>query len=154
KLFRARHSKKRATVKEYGEAFLRFLSADELVSDELVDGYFQQTIYAVLDSVLRRARKHADETGAQIAASLKSIVDEFLQDWISRPFFGDMNETTVEVLQNRYAGWLDEVCKQMVQPQFEIDEATLSRLKVIAVAFMTRDVPRATSGCVIAGFGE
>src|SRR5262249_52625546 len=146
KLFRSRHSARRSSVRDYVDAFLRFLSADELINDELVDGYFFATAYAVLASVLRRAQDQASASSEPIARSLDQLITDYMNEWSRRDFLGEMNETTLSSLLVRYGGWLTDTCNQIFLPAVQIQNSTRDDLKALIALFMTKDLPHASSG--------
>lgn len=154
KLFRSRHSARRSSVRDYADAFLRFLSAEELISDELVDGYFFAKAYAVLASILRRAQDQASASSEPIARSLDQLITDYMNEWRTRDFLGEMNETTLSSLLIRYGGWLTDTCNQIFLPAVQIQNSTRDDLKALVALFMTKDLPHASSGFVVAGFGE
>jgi hypothetical protein len=154
KLFRSRHSQRRPSVRDYSDAFLRFLSADELINDELVDGYFFATACAVLAGLLRRAQEQSSASAEPIPKSLDKVIADYMSNWRALSFFGEMNDTTLSSLLVRYGDWLTKTCNEIFPPAVPIQDRMLDDLKALVALFMTKDVPHASSGCVIAGFGE
>jgi hypothetical protein len=133
---------------------LHFLTSDELINDQLVDAYFFSTAYAVLTGLLSRAQNKASTNSETLTQALNELVTGYINDWRSLNYLGDMNEVTLGSLLVRYGDRLTDACNQIFGAAIQVEDTLRDDLKTIVALFMTKDVPHAQSGFVVAGFGE
>jgi len=154
KQFRSAHSKVRPLLKDYANAFLAFLTSDELISDEFVDAYFFSTSNGKLQELLRAARRGRRTTGGTLIESIKLEAKKTLEDLSNRPFLPPMDETTIEALRQRYGTNISELVADGLKVAGPADPEVNNNVIDVLLLSMTKEVELDSTGLVIAGYGE
>lgn len=153
KLFRSTNSGSRETVADYGQAFLDFLITEPLLTDDFIDDYFRSTVNWMADQFMEVARAESSEKSLDLADSIRGLLRSLYQNWMARPFLGNMNDGTINELRARYHGFLEKFVEFQFLDLPSIGSTERDQLKELALLFMVKDLKHTSSGIVVAGFG-
>lgn len=153
KLFRKDRSHPRAKLRDYVNAFLQFLTSEELLQEVHIDTNFSHCAQRILHELSANwvDRYQGDE--AKLLASAEAEIAKLASNVAGRKFYASMSEATADALWARYSNTLREILDNFM-PWLKKRTDLVDQLGQIYCLYTVKEDHHDVSGVVIAGYGE
>jgi hypothetical protein len=154
-------TRSRASVKQYGEAFIDFFNGNPHFDKKNEDTYFRTNVgslfLVIKGEVDEKVKAHIDTKGgiseSEVKGYLKSCIQANLEPWTKADFLPRTSQRDVNRLMRDRRTLLDEIRAQMFE-KLPLDSFDVKMLNLLAASSFFKDrFRRSTSGVVVAGFG-
>jgi len=164
KVFRRKIVKDQALpkVKDYGEAFVEFLRSTPLVGSDHEEKFIRDIcVYIhqkIIEEITKRIASHLRTqpriSAKQVKAITRQTVVDAYEEWEKSEWIEGANEKTARSAAKKYRKLIVAIGSAVMEklPTTKIDQAVL--IKICSEAIFRKRFLGATSGIVIAGFGE
>lgn len=151
-----------ASLREYGDDFIRFLTKNNIFSKEVQQAYYEGSVHGYLmllrsqidDEVKSWVEANRQISEEEVKQILNASIKKHLDQWDALDFLKDNSERTANTITKLYRHSFSRILEVALArlPLNEKNRADLTRLS--ALLFTKSRFPSNTSGVVIAGFGD